>query len=408
MSPRTETPTRPTPDEQQQAGAAPFTPHPGAPRWYVREVVRIMSLLSAPPTDESADGWHVFPWDDGVAVQRIQDQRHHLRPGRAGRVRDRWDEAIRADRAHLAAHGLEIVLAGSSQTVVRVPAPAAAQTVARLRRTGPVEEFARSVTFEGYDQVGGTVRLAANFASCRHVVTDHQGDDVPVGSADEAGAVEWLAHHYGLPTPVRVVHESAHPSEDGSEPGRIAITPTGWTREPDPEAASEQQGDGQDGTEPYVPVPVPAGLTDQAGADGRIPLWCAVQARRPGKRWRTVRNGTSVQNLHDAAQEAAADDGEARVVIDMTREVLATYQRPAADVVAREAIARAQRLADSWVTLTEIPEPTLAQRDDMKEAFRIAERAADRAEQAVSSLDLVPWDVRRAHQAADYLAQLFG
>ncbi|MFD9690395.1 hypothetical protein ACFXPX_36770 [Kitasatospora sp. NPDC059146] len=192
--------------------AQAFVAHPGAPRWYVRETARIMALRERAPADEGADGWHLAAWDDGVAVQRIQDGRHYLRPGRAGAARDRWDEAIRADRAHLAAHGLEIVLPGSPQTVVRVPEPARPQTTARPRRSGSAEfepePTSWSVTFDGHPGAGGYVSLRSTYASAQYKVVDHRWVDVQVGDADRRQSITLLAHHYGLPTPVLVVRES--------------------------------------------------------------------------------------------------------------------------------------------------------------------------------------------------------
>ncbi|MCC9309883.1 ssDNA-binding domain-containing protein [Kitasatospora sp. RB6PN24] len=96
----------------------------------------------------------------------------------------------------------------------------AAPTVARLRPVGPVEEFTRAVTFDGYEGFGGTVRFRSNHASCAYVVTDHTGAPVPVGDVDEDQAVELLARHYGLPAPVVVLRERPHAT---AAPGRPTL-----------------------------------------------------------------------------------------------------------------------------------------------------------------------------------------
>ncbi|MDT0449945.1 hypothetical protein [Streptomyces hesseae] len=61
------------------------------------------------------------------------------------------------------------------------------------------------VTFEGFDSIGGTlVFQRAGIGTSNYTVTDHEGTAVEVGRSDQNGAVEWLAHHYGLPMPVRM------------------------------------------------------------------------------------------------------------------------------------------------------------------------------------------------------------
>ncbi len=185
-----------------------FRPAPGAPTWDVRAVRRIMAKLSPEAAHMTAEGWLAVPWDQGVAVQRVMG-RHFLRPGRAGRARDEWDALIRTDREHLRAHGLEIITPGSSQTLVRVPLPGQPQTVARVRRTGPLDAFARDVAFDGYEGIGGTLRFVSTHASARYQVADHEGTDVWVGNAGADDCVVTLAQHYGLPMPVSVATEPA-------------------------------------------------------------------------------------------------------------------------------------------------------------------------------------------------------
>ncbi|MFJ1757573.1 hypothetical protein [Kitasatospora sp. NPDC088134] len=194
--------------DSRTAQAPQFSPAPGAKSWTVRAVEAVMAELSPAAADDAAEGWHAVPWDRGVAIQRIMGT-HYARPPRAGRARDEWDRLIRGDREHLAARGLEVILAGSSQTVVRVPVPTEPQTVARVRRVGRPEEFRRSVAFTGWPGIGGSLRFEAGHATARYEAADHEGRAVWVGNADMAGAVESLADHYGLPFPVRVVEESA-------------------------------------------------------------------------------------------------------------------------------------------------------------------------------------------------------
>ncbi|MFD9690397.1 hypothetical protein ACFXPX_36780 [Kitasatospora sp. NPDC059146] len=198
---------------------------------------------------------------------------------------------------------------------------------------------------------------------------------------------------------------------DGTSPARLILTRTGFAYEPDERAAARaaaEAPEGDDPDQPYIPMPVPDGITSQAGPDGRIPLWCTVHAPTPTGRWQVVLNGRSAQSLHDEALRAAAEHGQARVWIDMSREVLATYQRPEPAVTALEAIARAQRLADGWAELAAAPEPSAYERDGISEALRLALRAAEYAQASVAALDPLPPDVRRAHEAADFRALLAG
>ncbi|MER5638287.1 hypothetical protein ABT095_15160 [Kitasatospora sp. NPDC002227] len=198
---------------------------------------------------------------------------------------------------------------------------------------------------------------------------------------------------------------------DGADPVRVAVTRTGFTWEPDERTVAKAAvgvPDGDDPGQPYIPMPIPARLADQAGPDGRTPLWCTVHAPSPKGRWQVVLNGTIVQNLHDAALRAAAEHGHSRVIVDMTKEVLATYRQPEPAVTALEAIAAAQRRTDRWVALTGVDEPSVDHRDALSEGFRLAERAAEYAERAVAALNPLPADVRRAWQSADFLAHLHG
>ncbi|MFB8236115.1 hypothetical protein ACFC58_06145 [Kitasatospora purpeofusca] len=203
-------PLHPAPEStegESPSGAPAFRPAPGAKSWDVRAVERVMAELSPAPADDTAEGWHVARWGEGVAVQRIMGG-HYLRPSRAGAARDEWDGLIRGDREHLAAHGLEILRPGSSQTLVRMPLPPTPQTVARLRRVGPPEEFRRSVSFDGWPEVGGMLQFLPTHASARYEATDHEGREVWVGNSDMVGAAELMAGHYGLPFPVEVVDEN--------------------------------------------------------------------------------------------------------------------------------------------------------------------------------------------------------
>ncbi|MFD9692588.1 hypothetical protein ACFWXO_43290 [Kitasatospora sp. NPDC059088] len=190
--------------EPGQRADIPFQPTPGAPTWDVRAVTAIMAKLSPPPAHDMADGWHAVPWDQGVAVQRIMAG-HHLRPNRAGRARDAWDALIRADREHLRAHDLEIMNPGTSQTYVRVPLPAEPQTRVFVRRTGPIEDFLRAVSFEGWEGIGGMMRLTSTHASAAYRIADHEGTEVWMGDNSAHRCIEALANHYGLPMPIEIV-----------------------------------------------------------------------------------------------------------------------------------------------------------------------------------------------------------
>ncbi|MCC9309895.1 hypothetical protein LN042_22955 [Kitasatospora sp. RB6PN24] len=246
----------------------------------------------------------------------------------------------------------------------------------------------------------------------RHVVAGVQATERAVGAP---AFVEELAEFFEIcrqARPGAAFHSSMVAAAlDGTDPARVAVTRTGFTWEPDERTVAKAAAgvpDGDDPEQPYIPMPIPAALAEQAGPDGRIPLWCTVQAPSPKGRWQVVLNGTIVQNLHDAALRAAAEHGHSRVIVDMSKEVLATYRQPEPAVTALEAIAAAQRRTDRWVALTEVDEPSADQREALTEGFRLAERAAEYAERAVAAVDPVPADVRRAWQSADFLTHLYG
>ena len=246
----------------------------------------------------------------------------------------------------------------------------------------------------------------------RHVVAGVQATDRAAGTP---AFVEELAEFFEIcrqARPGAAFHSSlVAAAMDGTDPVRVAVTRTGFAWEPDRRTVAKAAvgvPDGDDPEQPYIPMPIPAKLADQAGPDGRAPLWCTVHAPSPKGRWQVVLNGTTVQNLHDAALRAAAEHGHSRVIVDMTKEVLATYRQPEPAVTALEAIAQAQRRTDQWVVLTAVSEPTAYELEGMEEGYRLAEWAAEYAEHAVAALNPLPADVRRAHEAADYLAHLYG
>ncbi|MER6126550.1 hypothetical protein ABT173_28825 [Streptomyces sp. NPDC001795] len=87
--------------------------------------------------------------------------------------------------------------------------PARPGTTALLRRVGPIEDFRRSVTFEGHPAAGGYVRLASHGPSPTSdlIVTDAAGREIGRGYEDRQRAVEALAQHHGLQLPVILSYE---------------------------------------------------------------------------------------------------------------------------------------------------------------------------------------------------------
>ncbi|MFJ5120855.1 hypothetical protein [Kitasatospora sp. NPDC088548] len=246
----------------------------------------------------------------------------------------------------------------------------------------------------------------------RHVVA---GVQASAGAVGAPAFVEELAEFFEICRQARpgvAFHSSLVAAAlDGTDPVRVAVTRTGFTWEPDERTVAKAAAgvpDGDDPDQPYIPMPIPAALAGQAGPDGRTPLWCTVHAPSPKGRWQVVLNGTIVQNLHDTALRAAAEHGHSRIIVDMTKEVLATYRQPEPAVTALEAIAAAQRRTDRWVALTEMDDPGADHQDALSEGFRLAEHAAQYAERAVAALDPLPADVRRAWWSADFLAHLYG
>ncbi|WP_367137089.1 MULTISPECIES: hypothetical protein [Streptomyces] len=184
-------------DEEQE-------PKPGAERW---DICRVRAVL-AEKFEEAyggRDGWYVGPemWD--VMVTRQQGNAITRPRGAAG---ERWDIAMQRYIVHLTAAGLEVVRKNRHCIVVRVPQPAKPQTTARVFHAGELGGFTYAVTFDGFPSIGGTLVFhTAGIGASGYTVTDHEGTTVNVGRSDRNGAVERLAHHYGLPVPVRVLEE---------------------------------------------------------------------------------------------------------------------------------------------------------------------------------------------------------
>ncbi|MFJ1757572.1 hypothetical protein [Kitasatospora sp. NPDC088134] len=190
-----------------EAAAEPaeeFRPAPGAVPWHVRTVARVMERL-CPPADTGVDGWWLTEESrDAVAVHRVIGGEFQ-RPAEPGAEQDRWDGALRADRAHLAAHELPILFAEDDRTVVHIPLPDTPQTTATARRVGPPAALTTRVDFEGFPGIGGMLQYHPGEPVGAYEVRDHLGQ----GAAErfEAGgeAIAALAHHYGLPLPVRII-----------------------------------------------------------------------------------------------------------------------------------------------------------------------------------------------------------
>ncbi|WP_030277178.1 hypothetical protein [Streptomyces sp. NRRL B-24484] len=187
--------------------AEEFRPAPGATPWHVRAVARVMSGL-CPPAASGRDGWWlVEEGRDAVAVHRAAGGEFQ-RPEAPGAEQQRWDEALRADRAHLAAHGIPVLFAEGDRTVVHVPAPDRPQSTATARRVGPPTALTTRIDFEGFPGIGGMLRYHPGDPLGAYEVADHLGQAAPERFTEAAEAVAALTHHYGLPLPVRVIPRS--------------------------------------------------------------------------------------------------------------------------------------------------------------------------------------------------------
>ncbi|MFB8236114.1 hypothetical protein ACFC58_06140 [Kitasatospora purpeofusca] len=181
-----------------------FRPAPGATPWHVRAVAEVMSRL-CPPAAAGRDGWWVSTEGrDAVAVHRSAGGEFR-RPEGPGTDRQRWDEAVRADRAHLAAHKFPVLFAEDDRTVVHVPLPPKPQTTASVRRVGHAAALTTRIDFEGFPGIGGMLRYHPGDPIGFYEVADHLHQVAPERFEGGIEAVTMLAYHYGLPLPVRII-----------------------------------------------------------------------------------------------------------------------------------------------------------------------------------------------------------
>ncbi|MFI8370932.1 hypothetical protein [Streptomyces sp. NPDC085466] len=146
-----------TPLDLRSAPQAPAGPwEPKGERWDFRMVRDVLTRHGYREGDLGiADGWTIGPnmWD--VMMMRVQG-RDVFRPH--GRARDAWDDAMRAYGTALETEtGMTVVRRNAHCIVVNVDVPAGLRVTARVRRVGPLDDFTTTVTFDGYDGIGGTV-----------------------------------------------------------------------------------------------------------------------------------------------------------------------------------------------------------------------------------------------------------
>ncbi len=196
--------------EQLPTTAAPaeeFRPAPGAIPWHVRAVAEVMNVRCAPAA-AGRDGWWLTEYGrDSVAVHRVTAGQFQ-RPVEAGPEQQWWDEALRADRDHLSAHKLSVLFAQEDRTIVHVPLPDRPQTTATARRAGHPAALTTRIDFEEFPGIGGMLRYHPGVPIGSYEVANHLGQASPELFEGAAEAVAMLAHHYGLPLPVRVIPRS--------------------------------------------------------------------------------------------------------------------------------------------------------------------------------------------------------
>ena len=222
--PGTGAPAKTPAEATDPAGDAPeWAPAPGAEHWNYAYLRHALGRLGLPEGEfGERDGWQLGPdgWD--VMIRHVQAG-SIWRP-RGSRARETWEAAFRSYEAAAEAAGFAAVRRKQHGIVVHVPVPAELRVTARARRVGPIDSFTTSVTFDGWDGIGGTVTLhsTGGGAAC-YEVRDHLGQAVNAAQGDRRAATESLAHWYGLPTPDEYVDEGR--AQEDAAPATPADVP---------------------------------------------------------------------------------------------------------------------------------------------------------------------------------------
>ncbi|MFC9486661.1 hypothetical protein ACFTZM_11355 [Streptomyces hydrogenans] len=270
-----------------QAPAGPWEPK--GERWDFRMVRDVLTRHGFPEGDLGVtDGWMIGPnmWD--VMITRTQGS-DIFRP--RGRARDAWDDAMRAYGTAMETEtGMTVVRRNAHCIVVNVDVPAGLRVTARARRVGPLDDFTTTVTFDGYDGIGGTVTLrSAGVGASFFEVRDHTGHTVTTERTNRRAATASLAHWYGLPTPVEYVEKGPEPAPANVVAPR-ADAPQGHLPDvtSDPGTVDAWNGDGgatPGVTLPQAPPAPQSSDTDPYQADPAAIMWTAAPGsdRRTGE-----------------------------------------------------------------------------------------------------------------------------
>lgn len=189
-----------------------YAPVPGAERWDLRLVRTVLADSELPALGENAAGAGYGVGPDGWRVCVTWNQDGSLLPRAGTAARARWDDAL--DRIAAALTG-SAAFSDVRRNRYRVSAqaitPLTAQTTARMRRVGTLDEFRRAVRFDGHrtPAVGGMLTFATSGPSPESfwIVTDADGTEAGRTRGGYQSAAELLAHHYGLPMPLALVDE---------------------------------------------------------------------------------------------------------------------------------------------------------------------------------------------------------
>ncbi|MEW1551461.1 DUF3560 domain-containing protein [Streptomyces tsukubensis] len=254
--PATDAPAEPAADVPEWA------PAPGAERWDFAAVRRVLvreGLVEGELGER--DGWQIGPdmWD--VRIMRVQGS-DCFRP-RGAAARGSWDEALDAYRAAVEAAGMTVVRRNAHCVVVRVADEL--RVTARARRTAELEDFTTTVTFDGYEGIGGTVTLhSAGAGASWFEVRDHTGRTIPDPGRDRRTATASLAHAYGLPTPAEYIEEGPAPAAPARAEGPPAPAVPAESGPAPQRAEGELRDLVHDADRPAVPEPSAAAVPPPA------------------------------------------------------------------------------------------------------------------------------------------------
>lgn len=194
-------------------GQDTYVPVPGAERWDLRLARTVLAGTELSSLDEGADGVGYSVGPDGSRVCVVWSQGGRLSLPRAGSAaRAQWDDALdRIEAALDRSADFADVQRNRYRVSARAIVPQTAQTTARMRRVGALDEFRRAVRFDNHSPrtVGGMLTLATSGPSPESfwIVADADGMEAGRTRGGYQDAVELLAHHYGLPMPLALVDE---------------------------------------------------------------------------------------------------------------------------------------------------------------------------------------------------------